>query len=78
MEWKLPQASSHPITRSAKIKSPDRRRNKPPDRTLAEMHKSKHNLTIGHRSVILVVNRTAGVGDSSVTPAMQFYLIPFL
>ncbi|MEG4800146.1 hypothetical protein QUB63_03595 [Microcoleus sp. ARI1-B5] len=42
---------------------------------MAEIDESKHNLTIGHRSVILVTNRTAGAGDSSVTPAMQFYLI---
>jgi hypothetical protein len=55
--------------------SPDRPKIKPPDRTLAQIDKSQHNLTIGHRSVILVTNRTAGVGDSSVTPAMQFYLI---
>ena len=54
--------------------SPDRPKRKPPDRTLAHIDQSKHNLTIGHRSVILVTNRTAGVGDSSVTPAMQFYL----
>ncbi|MEG4282940.1 hypothetical protein QUB68_07405 [Microcoleus sp. A006_D1] len=42
---------------------------------MAATDQSKHNLTIGHRSVIFDKNRTAGVGDSSVTPAMQFYLI---
>ncbi|WP_293123207.1 hypothetical protein [Microcoleus sp. bin38.metabat.b11b12b14.051] len=55
--------------------SPDRPKRKPPDRTLALRDQSKHNLTIGHRSVILVTNSMAGAGDSSLTPAMQFYLI---
>ncbi|MCC3406328.1 MAG: hypothetical protein JGK17_12200 [Microcoleus sp. PH2017_10_PVI_O_A] len=68
-------AGKNYTTNCTSTASPDRPKRKPPDRTLAYIDQSKHNLTIGHRSVILVTNSMAGVGDSSVTPAMQFYLI---
>ncbi|MEG4024076.1 hypothetical protein [Microcoleus sp. S13C4] len=54
----------HRITRSHKIKSPDRR--------LQKVDAPRHTLHIGHRSVIFTTNRAPGVGDSSVTPAQFF------
>lgn len=60
----LIQTLLYRITRSAKIKSPDRR--------LQELDSPRHTLVIGQRSVIFTRSRAAGQGNSSITPARSF------